>query len=226
MRSRKITHRWDLTPSQAVALQRELAGHVAMRPLPQGVRMIAGADVACSRDNRRLIAGLVLWDLHDNRIVERVVVQDEANFAYVPGLLSFRETPALLKAFELLRYEPDVVLCDAQGLAHPRRFGLACHLGVILDLPTVGCAKSKLCGTYEEPDEHKGAWQPLSDNGEVIGAVVRTRQRVKPVFVSVGHKADLDSAVDLVLRCTTRYRLPEPTRLAHQLVTQMRKNAT
>jgi deoxyribonuclease V len=139
------------------------------------------------------------------------------SFPYVPGLLAFREGPIVLAALERLAERPDVLIFDAQGLAHPRRMGLATHLGILLDVPSVGCAKSRLCGKETEPGEEKGSWTPLLDRGEVIGAVVRTRSRVRPVYVSVGHRVDLETAVSLVLSCATKYRLPEPTRWAHRV---------
>jgi deoxyribonuclease V len=148
---------------------------------------------------------------------QAATAESPVSFPYVPGLLAFREGPVVLAALEQLGDRPDVLMFDAQGLAHPRRMGLATHLGVLLDMPAVGCAKSRLCGTYVEPGERKGSWEPLVDGGEVIGAVVRTRDRVRPVFVSVGHRVDLESSVSLVLGCANRYRLPEPTRWAHRV---------
>lgn len=210
---------WDLTIREAVRLQRELAGEVRIEPLPKDVRYVAGADVSIGRASNKLIAGLVLWDLQCHKVVEQAVVRAETEFPYVPGLLSFREAPAVLAAFQKLRRRPDAAMFDGQGYAHPRRFGLACHLGVLLDIPSVGCAKSRLIGTYREPGKDRGRWSKLLDGGEVIGAVLRTRDGVRPLYISVGHRADLCSSIDLVLRCATRYRLPEPTRLAHQLVT-------
>jgi deoxyribonuclease V len=211
---------WDLTPRQAIALQKELAGRVRVEPLPKGARLVAGADVSVLKAKNQLIAGIVLWDLEDQRVVEQVAVRAEAKFPYVPGLLSFREAPAVLEAFGQLRQRPDVALFDGQGYAHPRRFGLACHLGVLLDLPCVGCAKSRLIGEFVQPAAPRGSWSNLLHAEEVIGAVLRTRDRVSPLYISIGHRADLPGSIDLVLRCATLYRLPEPTRLAHQLVTR------
>jgi deoxyribonuclease V len=145
------------------------------------------------------------------------VVREPTRFPYVPGYLSFREVPAILGALASLDSPPDLILCDGQGLAHPRRFGLACHLGVLTGLPTIGVAKSRLIGTHVEVPQHKGAWVPLLDDDEIIGAVLRTRDGVQPLYVSVGHRVDLSTAIDFVLRCTTRYRLPETTRWAHKL---------
>lgn len=216
---------WDLTISEAVRLQTELAGKVRIEPLPKDVRYVAGADVSIGTGSGKLIAGVVLWDLRCRKVVEQAVVRAETEFPYVPGLLSFREAPAVLAAFRKFHRKPDAVMFDGQGYAHPRRFGLACHLGVLLDMPSVGCAKSRLIGTYREPGKGRGRWSKLLDGGEVIGAVLRTREGVRPLYVSVGHRADLRSSINLVLRCATRYRLPEPTRLAHQLVTAEKARA-
>jgi deoxyribonuclease V len=154
--------------------------------------------------------------------VETVAAEQETRFPYIPGLLSFREAPVCLEAVGKLRRQPDLFVIDGQGVAHPRRLGLASHLGLFFDRPTIGCAKSRLIGTYDEPGPEKGACSPLYDREEVIGAVVRTRSRVKPVFVSVGHKCTLEDAIHVTLACTTRYRIPEPTRLAHQAVSRLK----
>ncbi len=210
---------WDLTPKEAIQLQKELADRVRFQPLPANPRLIAGADVAILKRSNELLAGIVIWDLQDTKVIEQVVVRSPAAFPYVPGLLSFREAPAVLEAFSRLTHTPDIAMFDGQGIAHPRRLGLASHLGIVLDIPSVGCAKSRLIGDYEEPDKERGHWSDLTDHDELIGAVLRTRTSVKPLYISVGHRADLPSAIDLVLRCAIKYRLPEPTRLAHQLVT-------
>lgn len=215
MRSLPESHRWDLTPPQAAALQRELARRVRIRPLPPGVRRIVGLDAAFTPEE--CVAAAVLWDLERREVLEQSVARRPVRFPYIPGLLSFREAPALLAALEKLKGVPDVLLCDGQGRAHPRRFGIACHLGVLTDLPAVGCAKSLLVGEYREPATRRGSRAALMDRGERIGTVLRTRDGVRPVFVSVGHRADLVTAEDVVLRCALRYRLPEPTRLADLL---------
>jgi deoxyribonuclease V len=215
-------HRWPTTPRAAIALQRRLAPRVRLRPVRLAVRRFAGTDVAFSPGGAQVVAGVVVWDLVLNEVIEQHVTHTPCRFAYVPGLLSFRETPGLLTALKALKTEPDVVLCDAQGLAHPRRFGLACHLGLWLGLPTVGCAKSRLCGDHDEPAIDKGSQAPLWQDGERIGTVLRTRHNVKPLFISPGHLCDHDSAVRLTLAAVTGYRLPEPTRLAHQLVARAR----
>lgn len=181
--------------------------------------LIAGGDVAIAPDDRELLAGWVIWSPFESRVVEAVHVVRPLTFPYVPGLLSFRETPALLAAARRLRRVPDAFLVDGHGRSHPRRFGLACHIGLLLDRPTVGCAKSRLVGDFEAPGPSRGACAELRHAGDVIGAVLRTRDGVNPVFVSVGHLCDLPSATRMVLACCRGLRLPEPTRLAHQYVT-------
>ena len=215
-------HTWPRTPKAAIKFQRKLAVQVHLCPVAAGARVVAGADVAFSPDGSQVIAGVVVCDLATRTVIEQKLARVVCRFPYIPGLLSFRELPAVLAAFRKLRTEPQVVLCDGQGLAHPRRIGLACHLGLWLERPTVGCAKSRLCGTYAEPPVEKGGFSPLLLDGEQVGVVLRTRTAVKPLFVSPGHLCDHESALRLTLATTTRFRLPEPTRLAHQLVTRAR----
>ncbi|MCG3127950.1 MAG: Endonuclease V [Phycisphaerae bacterium] len=186
------------------------------------VRWVAGSDLSLSRDSRDVIAGIVVWDVRARCVVEQVLVRRRCRFPYVPGLLSFRETPGILAAWRRLRGAVDVLLCDAQGIAHPRRFGLACHVGLWLDRPTIGCAKSRLCGEFGPPGAVRGDRADLLLDGQRVGTVLRTRAGVKPLFVSPGHRCDVDSACRVVLASLTRFRLPEPTRLAHQLVTRAR----
>jgi deoxyribonuclease V len=208
-------HPWDVTPREAVAIQRDLAEHVRFEPLPTTIETVAGVDVSVRED--RVRAALVVLALPDLEVVDRATWEGPVVFPYVPGLLSFREMPAVLPALEQLTVEPDVYILDAQGYAHPRRFGLACHLGVLLDKPAFGVAKSRLVGRHDEPGVEKGERSPLVHRDEVIGRVVRTRAKVKPVFVSVGHRATLDDAVELTLRLATRFKLPMPTHRAHRL---------
>ncbi len=203
-------------------MQRRLADRVVPDGRPGRIRLVAGADLAFERDRAVCIAGVVVWDVAAGEVLEQHVARAEVTFPYVPGLLSFREAPALLAALTKIRCEPDLFMFDGQGLAHPRRFGLACHVGVILDRPSIGVAKSVLVGTCDEPRIRRGAHTPLMDRGERVGSALRTRDRVKPVYVSIGHRISLDAAVDAVLGCCTRYRLPEPTRLADHLVAQER----
>lgn len=219
-------HGWDLDAREALALQKELAGRVDVsRPLGPW-RTIAAADVSFNRGGETLYAAVVLLEAGSLGLIERVGVAGPARFPYIPGLLSFREAPPLLEAFARLKQTPDVVLCDGQGIAHPRRLGIASHLGLWLGLPTVGCAKSRLCGVHEEPGPQRGDRTPLLDRGEVIGSVVRTKDRVKPLFVSPGHLCDLESAVALVLATSRRYRLPDPARQAHEYVNAVRRAVT
>jgi len=216
-------HPWRVTPPRAVAIQRRLAGTVRSEPPSGPIRLVAGIDAAFSSDGRHCIAGAVVWDCGLRRAVEWRVARRPVRFPYVPGLLSFREAPAVLAALRALAVEPDALICDAQGLAHPRRFGLACHVGVIADRPTLGCAKSRLVGSFRLPGSRRGCRSPLLDGGERVGTVLRTRDGVKPLFVSVGHAIDLPTAEELVLRCGAGYRLPEPTRLADRLVAAEKK---
>jgi deoxyribonuclease V len=211
-------HTWRLSPRQAIAVQRQLAARVVVAPPGRELRRVAGLDAAFSADGRHCLAVAVVWDRSERRAVEVASASRPVCFPYVPGLLSFREAPALLAALRKLRQPPDVLLCDGQGLAHPRRFGIACHLGVLCDLPAVGCAKSRLIGEHAGPPVYAGGTTALTVKGEVLGAVVRTRAGTRPVFVSVGHKLDLPSAVKLVLSCVRNSRVPEPTRLADRLV--------
>lgn len=218
-------HDWPTSPAEAIALQRALADRVRFRPLPALPARIAGLDAAFSRDGREVIAGVVLWDRRRREVIEWHVARVPCAFPYVPGLLSFRETPALLAALGRLHAGPEALICDAHGLAHPRRFGLACHVGLWTGLPTVGCAKSRLCGQHSEPARRRGSRRALRDRGERIGTVLRTREAVRCVYVSPGHLCDHASAVRLVLSCATGYRLPEPTRLADALVGRAKREA-
>ncbi|MCX6349633.1 MAG: deoxyribonuclease V [Candidatus Aureabacteria bacterium] len=224
MRKLGVLHLWDLSPAQAIALQKDLAGRVIRRGKVRAPRLVAGCDVSSSLFSRRARAGVVLLSFPDLAVVEEALSEGETSFPYVPGLLAFREGPLALQAFSRLTRRPDVVFFDGQGLAHPRRLGLASHLGLCLDLPAVGCAKSRFIGEYEEPREKRGAWTPLTDgSGVTIGAALRTRDKVKPMFVSIGHRLDLKEAIRLTLAVGGGYRVPEPTRLAHQLVSGSRR---
>jgi deoxyribonuclease V len=231
----KKLHNWNLPYSQAIALQKQLSEKVQMIGLENQPKTVAGIDCALSKDNQRIIAVAVvlrmqttqkdLWGPMESsgfEIIETADTVQKINFPYIPGLLSFRESPACIAAVEKLKNEPDVFLIDGQGIAHPRRFGLACHLGLFFDKPTIGCAKSRLTGSFEEPAIEKGSYSPLKDGNEIIGAVVRTRTDVEPIFVSVGNKCLLNDAIEITLDCTTKYRIPEPTRLAHQLVSALK----
>jgi len=208
-------HDWQVTTTEAIGIQKGLVGQVS-RTGDVNPRLIAGVDVSVNRWTKTGIGAVVVLSYPELEIVETRVVSGPIQFPYVPGLLSFREIPLLLPAFEKLSVVPDLCIVDGQGIAHPRRIGLATHLGLFLDIPTIGCAKSRLCGSHEELDNTAGNYTELHDSEEVIGAVVRTRTRVKPVYVSIGHKINLTSAIRWVLNCCRGYRLSEPTRLAHR----------
>jgi deoxyribonuclease V len=214
MRVAPAPHRWSVTPRQAIAIQGHLASQVRATKPRKKIRFVAGADVALSKSGERCYAAVVLWDLKEEKVVEEHVAGRRLRFPYVPGLLSFRECPAVLAALRKLRSMPDCLMCDGHGLAHPRRFGLACHVGVICGVPTIGCAKSRLVGVHRTPGLKRGSSVPLTDDGDLIGRVLRTRDGVRPVYVSVGHRIDLTTAQQVVLRSNAGYRIPEPTRLA------------
>jgi deoxyribonuclease V len=238
-------HSWEVTPVEAVALQKELRARVLLQPLPDPVKLVAGADISYNRFSDVVYAAIVVLRLPELTVASTAGVVTKMNFPYIPGLLSFREAPPLLEVWRQLKLLPDVLMLDGQGIAHPRRFGIACHLGVLLNLPTIGCGKTLLTGKYDEPAPEAGNFSPLMHKEEMIGAAVRTKNRVNPVFVSPGHLADIPSAVDLALRCVkgyaqhpeagplwggkatpakgSKYRIPEPTRLAHLMCNAMRR---
>ena len=219
----RVAHRWDLTEAEARALQRELAGKVERADRFGDVRTVGGVDLGFPRqlDGSEVgRAALVVLRLPELKLVERQVLERPVSFPYVPGLLSFREAPVGLAAFDALAARPDVLLVDGHGIAHPRRFGIACHLGVLLDVPTVGCAKSILAGRADEPGPEPGSWTPLVHRDEVIGVALRTRPRANPMYISTGHRVSLESAIELVMRCARGYRLPEPTRLADRIASR------
>lgn len=211
------THRWNVTPAEARAIQEKLSARVLPRDRFGKLRRVAGVDVGFEDGGKTTRAAVAVLDFPSLDPVEHAVVSVPTSFPYVPGLLSFREIPALIAALGRIESPPNLILCDGQGYAHPRRFGLACHLGVITGIPAIGVAKKRLIGSHGKVPLTRGRWTPLRDGDEIIGAVLRTRKGVKPVYVSVGHKVCLDTAVDLVMRCVTRYRLPETTRAAHRL---------
>jgi deoxyribonuclease V len=216
-------HPWKASYREAVAIQNSLRSRLCLAPLARPLRLVAGADVAYSRASHRMYAAVVVVALPSLEVVEVARAVCRARFPYIPGLFSFRELPPLLRAFARLRREPDVLLFDGQGLAHPRRFGLACHAGLLLETPSVGCAKSRLVGAHGPLGAERGARAELLLDGGVVGAAVRTRPGVKPVYVSPGHLADVASAVDLVLATARRFRVPEPIRLAHHATTALRR---
>jgi len=223
----KSLHQWDLSYAEARALQTKLAelvidsGHLDIDSLS----LVAGADVSYSKRTNRCYCAAVVLSFPQLLPISVETATVQASFPYIPGLLSFREMPGLVRAFEQLSVVPDVVLVDGQGLAHPRGMGLACHLGLLLDIPTIGCAKSRLVGEFEMPGAQRGQMSDLTLNGKRVGVVLRTRTNVAPVFVSVGHKIDLQSAARTVLACSPKFRLPETTRLAHRVVNEMRRSS-
>ncbi len=209
----RALHSWDVKPEEARQLQNELRTQVIQTDQFGTINTVAGVDIGLKKDTA--IASVVVLSFPELQVVDSVVTQSPVRFPYIPGLLSFREIPPLLTAFAQLQTIPDLVIVDGQGIAHPRRFGLASHLGLILDKPTIGCAKSRLWGRYKEPDAEQGAYTYLTDKAEVIGAAVRTRTNVRVVYVSIGHRISLDSARTWTLACCQGYRLPETTRHAH-----------
>jgi len=206
-------HRWDVSPAEALRLQEALRRRVVVEKCPGEISSVAGVDMSAQGEVAR--AAVVVLRFPDLALIEVAKAEAPPSFPYIPGLLAFREGPVILAACEQLQVEPDLFIFDGHGSAHPRRMGIATHVGLFLDKPTVGCAKSPLCGAHEELPPAAGAWVPLVDGGETIGAVVRTRTGAKPVYVSPGHRIDLITAVRYVLACCRGYRLPEPCRLAH-----------
>ena len=211
----KRLHSWQLNLAQALDMQRRLAAQVSRSSEVTTPHFIAGVDISVSKAQGVATGAVVVLNYPELRLVETKVVNGKLDFPYIPGLLSFRESPLILTACERLTIIPDLVMVDGQGIAHPRRMGLASHLGLFLNTPAIGCAKSRLCGTHEVPGEKPGDYAEVVDKGEVIGTALRTKPRVKPVYVSIGHKVDLQTAIYWVLECCRGYRLPEPTRLAH-----------
>jgi deoxyribonuclease V len=209
---------------KALEEQRKLRSRVREEALIRSPRLVAGADVSFNLHGKTFWGGFVVCDLQEDfAVVDRSVVRMAVDFPYIPGLLGFREVPVLKAAYERLAVKPEVILVDAHGQAHPRRLGSASHLGVVLDAPAVGCAKSLLCGEFDEPGGERGAFSPLTLEGEIVGRVLRTRSGVKPVFVSVGHRCDLESATRLVVACSPKFRIPQPIRLAHAFVNDARR---
>ena len=218
-----IYHPWNLSPQEAAALQQKLARQIRQKRLvpKRAIKTVAGIDTHYHKG--RATAAAVRMRMSDLKTLEYATAVQQVAFPYVPGLLSFRESPVALNAIKKLSLLPDVLICDGQGIAHPRRFGLACHVGLLAAIPSIGCAKTWLTGRYSKPGRDKGDYSHLRDSGEVIGAVVRTRKDVRPLFVSVGYQISLQDSIEIVLRCCGRYRLPEPLRLAHQIAGDLSK---
>ena len=212
----KHLHNWDVSTKEAVEIQKELAAQIDVGDGIGTPSLIAGVDVSGANEERIAKAAIVMLDYPDLNVIDTVIIEAEVNFPYVPGLLSFREMPLLIKVLEKLDAVPDLVLVDGQGIAHPRRLGLASHLGLFLDIPTIGCAKSRFIGTHGELPDMAKTWTELFDGNKVIGAAVRTKIKTNPLYISVGHKISLPKAIYWTLQCCKKHRLPEPTRLAHQ----------
>jgi deoxyribonuclease V len=218
-------HPWPATPQEAVTIQEQLKTQVITTDqFNEPVRYVAGVDMGFLADGTISRAAVAVLSFPDLQVVETSLAHRPTTFPYIPGFLSFREIPAVLDALEKIQVTPDIILCDGQGIAHPRRLGIACHLGLLIDLPTIGVAKSLLVGKHEIVPDPKGSWQPLIHQQETVGAVLRTRPGVKPVYVSSGHRISLCTAIDYVLRCTPKYRLPETTRIADKLASSRNRN--
>lgn len=214
------SHQWNLTAEAAIELQQTLRKQIIITDQFGEINRVAGVDVGFEDSGNTTRAAVAVLSFPDLQLQEQTIARRPTTFPYIPGLLSFREVPAVLDALEKLKIIPDLLLCDGQGTAHPRRFGIACHLGLLTDLPSIGVAKSLLVGKHADVSDEKAAWQPLQHKGETIGAVLRTRPKTKPLYISPGHCVSLQTAIDFVLRCTTKYRLPETTRFAHKLASE------
>ena len=222
----RLFHPWNVTYREAISIQEKLRRNISLINSIRKVRSVAGADVSYSRRGGEGIAAMVVFSYPDLDLMDEAFARGEVSFPYIPGLLSFREAPLLIEAFQRLQCIPDVVLYDGQGIAHPRSLGLASHMGLLLELPSVGCAKKKLVGDFEEVGLQPGSTTPIKIEGKIIGAVIRTRRGVKPVFVSPGHLIDLESSIELVLKTCRGFRLPEPIRRAHLMVKRIRSRGT
>ncbi|HEX7027347.1 MAG TPA: deoxyribonuclease V [Gammaproteobacteria bacterium] len=213
-------HNWNVTPSAAIEIQKTLADKVIRHDTFDKIQFVAGIDVGFEDNGRITRAAVCILDSNTLQDIERTIARRPTEFPYVPGLLSFREIPAIIDALEKIKTIPQMLFCDGQGYAHPRRLGIASHLGILTGLPSIGVGKSRLVGRHQTVPNTRGAWVPLVDNGETVGAVLRTRVNVNPLYISSGHKIALESAVECVMRFVTRYKLPEPTRLADRLASR------
>ena len=220
----RFSHPWNLSPQKAMEVQKKLAPRVREEFLPWSqLKLVAGVDVSFARGSSTGFASVVVMDYPPLQVVEKAGAQGVFTMPYIPGFLSFRETPLIIKAMENLKKEPQVILVDGNGVAHPRGLGLASHLGILLDIPTVGCAKSRLLGHHQEPGPQKGEWVPWYHQDRLLGAVLRSREGTKPIYISVGHRVTLEDALKLILSCCPRYRIPEPIRAAHREVNRLRE---
>jgi len=214
-------HAWQLTPKEAIALQKKLASQVILNDDFGDIQTVAGVDVGFEENSTITRAAIAVLSYPGLELIEHSIAKRPTSFPYIPGLLSFREVPAILDALNTLASPPDMLLCDGQGIAHPRRLGIACHLGLITQLPSIGVGKTRLTGRYGAVPTERGTWTKLEDKGEIIGAVLRSRPGVKPIYISPGHKISLESAIEYTLNCTGRYKLPETTRWAHKLASNL-----
>jgi deoxyribonuclease V len=220
----RISHSWKVSYREAKDIQLRLRKKVRLKPYKDRLRTITGVDVSFEKEQQRCFAAAVTFSFPDLEKVEELYVVEKLAFPYIPGLLTFREGPAIVNALSRLIIQPDLLMFDGQGIAHPKRIGIASHMGVLYSMPTIGCAKSRLCGVYDPPNRTKGSFAYLySKDGEKLGVVLRTRGGVKPLFVSPGHLIDIQGAMDIVLACAVKYRLPEPTRIADKLSKKARK---
>lgn len=215
---------WNVKPEEARALQTNLREKIELSPLTKKVKLLAGADISFNKYESTVYAGFIILDAISLQPFAHALTITEVNFPYIPGLLSFREIPALLKAWEMLEVKPDVVMVDGHGIAHPRRVGIATHFGLTTGCPTIGVAKKKLVGKFNEPPPEAGTYSDLVYEKEILGFVYRTKKNVKPVFISPGHLTSLSNVLEIVKGTTGKYRIPEPTRQAHLLVNQLRRN--
>lgn len=216
------THSWNVTAKEAVEIQKKLRQQVNIIDNFLPPERVAGVDVGFIDNGKKTRAAVAVLSFPALEVLECQTVVTETVFPYVPGLLSFREVPAILTALSRLQVLPDMILCDGQGYAHPRRLGIACHLGIITDIPTIGVAKTRLIGSHGVVPEEKGGWVELIDKDEIIGAVLRTREKVKPLYISPGHRVSLETAIHYVMACVTKYKLPETTRWAHRLASDVK----
>lgn len=216
-------HTWDIKPKEAIRLQNNLKDRIILKDNFVTINTVAGADISLSKQSGMGFAGVIVYKYPELIEIERVSAREKLQFPYIPGLLSFREAPLLLNAFAKLKTTPDAVLFDGQGIAHPRRIGIASHMGLWLGIPTIGCAKSRLTGKYKEPDISDGSFTYLYDRNDIIGAAVRTRTNIKPVFISPGHLISLKSAIEITLGCTDGLRIPKPTREADKFVGELKR---
>jgi len=224
MRYRKL-HSWNVSPKEAIKIQEKFRGRLILKKRPGKINVIAGADVAFSKKDDKAFGAVVVLSYPGLEILEEAASSVSLKFPYIPGLLTFREAESLLKCFEKIKYTPDLIIFDGQGIAHQRRMGLASHMGLVLNKPAIGCAKSRLTGICRQPSNRKGSYTLLkSKEGDIIGACLRTHEGVKPVFVSPGHKIDLKSSIEIIKKCAVKYRVPEPVRLADQLAARQKKH--